>query len=141
MLRHAITLMLNNISTQQKWTFIILSTAIYLANTFCIYAGEWFLSHTILKTDEINILQTATFMFKLIKAEVPSPHWTTKNNIQIYFICNHKITTYTHCSLGNILRMLHYSQINSIKTTKLNHKLFNASFYHNTSLPSKNHIF
>ncbi len=46
--------------TLDKRAVRILSNAYYLANT-----NELFLNHKILKLDQINILQTAIFMFKL----------------------------------------------------------------------------
>ncbi len=56
---------LNSIITLQKQAVRILSNADYLAHT-----SELFLNHKILKLDQINILQTAIFMFKLHKDEV-----------------------------------------------------------------------
>ncbi len=50
----------------QKQAVRILSNADYLAHT-----SELFLNHKILKLDQINILRTTIFMFKLHKDEVP----------------------------------------------------------------------
>ncbi len=58
---------LNSIITLQKLAVRILSNEDYLAHT-----TELFLNHKILKLDQINILQTTIFMFKLLNNEMLS---------------------------------------------------------------------
>ncbi len=82
---------LNSIITLQKWAVRILSNADYLAHT-----SELFLNHKILKLDQINILQTAIFMFKLLNDEVS----TCFNTM---FMTNNKTHKY-NTRLGNNLR-------------------------------------
>ncbi len=82
---------LNRIITLQKRAVRILSNADYLAHT-----SDLFLNHKILKLDQINILQTAVFMFKLHKDEVP----TCFNTMFMTNTKTHKYNT----PLGNNLR-------------------------------------
>ncbi len=91
--------MLQGIITLQKRAVRILSNADYLA-----HSSELFLTHKILKLNQINILQTAIFKFKLHKDEVP----TCFNTM---FMANNKTHKYNTLQGNNLRTPKHNTNI------------------------------